>query len=269
MRKVKIRNLSRVIILLVVFALVFGSCAILIPPVSSQVGALGITETGIDSALPSWVNLNPPNPPEPRVGHTMFDLPGHGLAVLFGGSSSATVFADTWEFHYDTNTWTNLNALNSPPPLTGQGMVYDPDLDKVILFGGASDALTPTSMQTWSYNYASNSWTALNTSNPPPPRAVPGMAYDPVHYKMILFGGRSGFPPAGDSMGDCWSYDPASNTWTNLNPASAPTAREAMGMVWVPGWNRVLLFGSHNGGVPGFSLTKPGPTTRIPTYGAI
>jgi hypothetical protein len=77
------------------------------------------------------------------------------------------------------------------------------------------------------------------------------MVYDPVHHKVILFGGRTGFPPAGDSMGDMWSYDPASNAWTKLNPTSLPTAREAMGMVWVSSWNRVLLFGGHNGGVPG------------------
>ncbi len=250
MRKV-IKYLPRIVILLVVFTLVFGSCAILIPPASSENGATGITKTWLDSATPAWVNLNPSNPPPPRVGHTMADLPERNLAILFGGSSGSAVYADTWEFRYDTNTWTNRNALNSPPPLAGQGMVYAPDLDKIILFGGSSDAQTATSTQTWSYDYGSNSWTALNASNPPPPRAVPGMIYDPVHHKVILFGGRSGFPPAGDSMGDCWSYDPAGNAWTNLNPTSVPTAREAMGMVWVSGWNRALLFGGHNGGVPG------------------
>jgi len=251
MRKSRIKNLSRIIILLVVFALVFGSCAILIPPANSENGATGITETGIDSAPAAWVNLNPSAPPPPRVGHTMADLPGRNLAILFGGCSGSAVYADTWEFHYDTNTWTNRNALNFPPPLTGQGMVYASDLDKVILFGGSGDGLTTTSTQTWCYDYNSNSWTALNASNPPPPRAVPGMIYDPVHHKVILFGGRSSFPPEGDSLGDCWSYDLASNAWTNLNPTSAPTAREAVGMVWVSEWNRALLFGGHNGGIPG------------------
>jgi hypothetical protein len=157
MRKI-IKYLPQIIILLVIFALVFGSCAFFISPVNSEKRPLHIVEAAIDSFSPSWVNLNPANPPDPRVGHSMVDLPG--------GSSGTTVLADTWEFRYDTNTWGNRNALNPPPPLSGQEMVYDPDIDKIILFGGTSDAQTPTSTQTWSYDYGSNSWAALNALNP-------------------------------------------------------------------------------------------------------
>ncbi len=88
-------------------------------------------------------------------------------------------------------------------------------------------------------------WTKLDpTGEVPPGRDYHSMVYDSGADRLILFGGWNG------SMvfNDTWAYDPASNTWSKLNPAGdVPPARDYLSMVCDPATGKTILFGGFDG----------------------
>ena len=60
--------------------------------------------------------------------------------ILFGGDSRPIQFhqGDTWAYDLDTNSWTDMNPATSPAERALPAMAYDPQSDRVILFGGWS-----------------------------------------------------------------------------------------------------------------------------------
>jgi N-acetylneuraminic acid mutarotase len=136
--------------------------------------------------------------------------------------------------------WALLEPAGAVPTARdGHGMVYDTARGKYILFGGyAADTLLN---DTWEYDPVANAWTNLNPSGElPSARGSFGMAYDEARGQVILFGGWS----EDLQLDDTWAYDPAVNTWTQLNPGGEiPTARAYHYMVYDPGTDKVILFG--------------------------
>jgi hypothetical protein len=132
-----------------------------------------------------------------------------------------------------TNTWTNRTSGTQPPPSFWGGMVYDPVLDRVILFGGLDS--TGAINDTW--EYAHGAWAQVNTSVAPSPRRAAAMAYDPATRSIILFGGAD----TNTGMGDTWSYN--ASGWTQLSPATSPSARAGASMIFDPNLKELILFG--------------------------
>jgi len=136
---------------------------------------------------------------------------------------------DTWSYDYATNTWTNMTALGSYsevdgplPSLQQHAMVYDPDADLTLMFGGMLSSGV-CSNDTWSYDYTTNIWTKMNAlgsygevDGTLSPRACMKMVYDSSAQRVIMFSGASndGF------FNDTWTYDASTNTWTNMSPAT-------------------------------------------------
>ena len=155
-------------------------------------------------------------------------------------------------------TWTNLNPSGDVPhKRSGQSMIYNPDTGKVILFGGCPGATLEGSTvteqkytafnDTWAYDPAANTWTNLEPSGDvPSAREQYSMAYDSGTGKVIVFGGYD--PKTGYGLADTWAYDPAANTWTNLNPSGdALGKRWGASMVYDPSSGKMILFGGPSG----------------------
>ena len=84
-----------------------------------------------------------------------------------------------------------------PPPRYEVPLPYDPDHQRLILFGGWRDLPAPDLggwlNDTWAYDAAANAWTDLKPGGElPPVRQSYGMVYDPTTRRMILFGGIGG-----------------------------------------------------------------------------
>ena len=77
----------------------------------------------------------------------------------------------------------------------------------------------------------------------PSPRIHFGMAYDAESDRIILFGGTSEGEGVGDLYDDTWSYDLNLNTWTDMNPAEAPSPRSDFAMAYDAESDRVVAFG--------------------------
>ncbi|MBN1965892.1 MAG: SH3 domain-containing protein [Anaerolineae bacterium] len=68
--------------------------------------------------------------------------------------------------------------------------------------------------------------TLVNVSGPTPaPRGYHCMTYDVESDRVILFGGEIGPPPL-PPLNDTWSYEVATNTWTQMAPAQSPSPGE-------------------------------------------
>jgi N-acetylneuraminic acid mutarotase len=206
-----------------------------------------VTTTTTEAGPATWTDLSPAGAvPEARDGHAMVYDPSTGKVILFSGYGFNTAFNDTWLYDPDTNTWTDAAPAGSVPDGGSYApMVYDPISGRAILFGGWS--LDRQLGGTWVYDPIENTWTDLAPAgSAPSARSGHSMAYDPLNDKVILFGGWE--METETVFGDTWSYDPKTNTWTELSPAgSVPPARDGHTMVYAEYEGLIFLFGGYNG----------------------
>jgi hypothetical protein len=115
------------------------------------------------------------------------------VTVLFGGLTTSTVLADTWE--WNGQAW-NQRAIAGPPARSEHQMAYDAARAMVVLFGGrnqSGDRLDDT----WEYDGAT--WRQSRARGPAARSGHP-MAFDAVRAEVVLFGGVS-------SPGTTWPND--------------------------------------------------------------
>ncbi|MCW3978714.1 MAG: hypothetical protein NWF12_03100 [Candidatus Bathyarchaeota archaeon] len=76
----------------------------------------------------------------------------------------------------------------------------------------------------------------------PSPRFGHRMAYDPMNERVLLFGGAI-WENRYTFFDDLWSYDPSTNTWTEVEGGPGPSGRFNHMMVYVPDRHQLFLFG--------------------------
>jgi len=173
----------------------------------------------------------------------VYDATNHKF-ILFGSG-------ETWLYDDQASTWRNLLPVDGPSKRDQQAMIWEDTQAKAILFGGFANAFALK--DTWAYDSASNTWVNRSPVDSPPTLRRHAMVYDPIHQKVILFGGYNGTR----YLNETWSYDYATNQWTNLNPSNPPPARGCHGMSYDQAHERVLLFGGWD---------QVGPTVRGDTW---
>lgn len=187
----------------------------------------------------TWTQLFPSSSPSPRGFSSMaFDV-ADGYAVLFGGeNTTGTIFGDTWTYVH--GQWTNITPLSSPPARLGADMAYDPATSSVIMFGGVNVSGVAVA-DTWSFSQGA--WTELFPSGSPPPNVAGGFAYDAADGYLLLDGGSHNNSNYGE-VSTSWRF--ASDSWTQLTPATHPPATIAPGESYDPLTQSVLLMGGED-----------------------
>ena len=206
-----------------------------------------------DRATNTWAQLSPVGAsPSARCRFAMTYDKARGKVILFGGYEDPTdrCLSDTWSLDLATQTWTDLSPAGPVPSARGwTQMVYDETNGKVILFGGWGEDAGVDLNDTWAYDPVANAWTELHPAgDTPSPREPCPLVYDPASGRVILFGGTN------DSTDNCtddtWSFDLATQTWTNLNPnGPGPYARGWSSMVYDSVAGKVILFGGWGGSI--------------------
>jgi N-acetylneuraminic acid mutarotase len=228
-------------------------------PATNKVIMFGGTSNGTflndtrayDPTANTWTNLNPTGAlPSPRWAHSMVYDSTTGKVILFGGMSGPVGnpdFNDTWAYDPTANTWTKLSPAGAVPSARDSfSMVYDQATNRVILFGGVG-ARSPELNDTWVYDPTANTWSNLSPAGTlPPVRYSPAMVYEATGGRVLMFGGEFGKSGA---LNDTWAYDPAANTWTNLNPPGALPYPSARVMVYDSASNKVIMFGGNSSNV--------------------
>lgn len=205
--------------------------------------------TGYDG--PYWGSLTPN--PGGRLSPASAFSTRDNMLLLFAGNSSSN---DTWAFDVTTKKWIkklSSGSAGSPPPLSQllNGFIYDPINDVFVLHGGRCMDNAPKcangyyrpNPDTWVYRYSTNTWTKMNPAGGPGPREQQVMYYDPVNRGIVLFGGRT---LDGTLKNDLWFYDYPSNTWTDITPATSPSARVLAAATYDPKAGLGVLFSGNS-----------------------
>ena len=179
-----------------------------------------------------WRQAQPALTPPARFDNAYAYDPYRARLVMYGGNPGRS---DTWE--WDGRTWREVVTTRSPGTRASTGMAFDLARARVVLFGGAGAA--GAGDDTWEYDGVD--WVQRLPATSPPPRSTHGMSYDAARHVTVVFGG--GAEQAGPfvPLGDTWEYD--GTTWTERTPATAPSARGHVSMVYDVARRRTVLQG--------------------------
>ncbi len=162
-----------------------------------------------------WTNVTTAHSPSPRAfAGLAFDAnTSDNYTVLFGGNDASTVFGDTWVFHGQNHTWSQLAPIAAPAAVTGASFVFDRHIGYAVLFGGLLPNGTYSSA-TW--EYLNGVWTQPVELISPPARAFAGMTYDRASnvLALVLFGGNSSL----GYLGDTWEF--VGQSWVEISPGT-------------------------------------------------
>ena len=179
----------------------------------------------VDAVLKVWTSDTDWN--EPGAVFTATEVVGTGAAAKV-------------DLLRDQIDWKNNNPpAPTPGTIESQSMTFIPYDNVTLLFGGYNGAYLD---KTWEYDQALNTWTEITTTPKPTGRQSAGLSYDPVENVAVLFGG---IDLDGNFRTDTWTYDPASNTWTNVTPVSSPPSLVDFALVYHASASRHILYGQN------------------------
>jgi hypothetical protein len=145
--------------------------------------------------------------------------------------------AETWAFDPDSATWSRRadvpNTLELGYP-AGWAMAFEPGDGRTWLFAETAMLAYDAVADEWTVAQRDPGWPTTTTLGDvevdPVARLVDTMVVDPINNRLVVIGGlvrRSGDPVGGFEFenstlptDDVWAYDPATNGWTLLLPAS-------------------------------------------------
>ncbi len=130
-----------------------------------------------------------------------------------------------------------------PPALHLEGLAFDADRGRLVLFGGsvsrAQEVIRPT--ETWEWDGRGWRVAVPEGAAGPVGRVAHGMAYDPVARRTVLYGGvrDTAFNTPGIPLCDTWFLD--GRGWTPAPQAGCPTNRAPSTAVWDAARQAMLL----------------------------
>jgi hypothetical protein len=138
----------------------------------------------------------------------------------------------TWCYDPNTNTWEGRSTPGSPKNALAAVWVYAKAYGKCVYMSRDTlvDSLNCELAVTWTYDYAANTWTRLNSTLNPPMRVGAAACWDPVNNLVIVHGGTGGekgtygyaYRGGGVVLEDTWTLDLSTGQWTPLLSAGKP-----------------------------------------------
>lgn len=123
-----------------------------------------------DATTTTWESLDSSETSGPRYWYGLaFDTHQNELIVFGGTDLGPEIFQsnETWVYSFPNNQWTDVTRENRPPACSLQSMVYDPENQKVILFGGLAFESSEIYGIVWIYDTKTQEWTDLELGEIP------------------------------------------------------------------------------------------------------
>jgi hypothetical protein len=192
----------------------------------------------------SWSRRDPSPAarPEVRFGSAVAYDDATGEAVLFGGyrftGGLQQGLADT---HAWTGTeWIERSPLLSPSARYFHALAADPDRDRLILFGGIDDSVSPPfSGELWEWDGRTASWIGpLGSRGGPSGRHSTAIAFDSLRSRILIHGGSDN-----STQADVWEWLGAAARWQQVETLSRPSARAAHAIAYEPDRKVIVAYG--------------------------
>jgi hypothetical protein len=211
---------------------------------------------------PTWTQLFPTGTlPTPRSNHSaVYDVTTNRMIAFAGiDACSPNYLNDVWVLSNanglgGTPAWTQLAIAGARPGLrSGQSAVYDPNTNRMIIYGGTNqfngfdDVWVLTDANGLAVN-GSPHWTRLPVSGGPGLRASHTAVYDAETNKMFVFGGGS------PETNDVWVLSHANGlggapAWHLLTPVGGPPPARILhtAVYYNPARHRMTIFSGSAG----------------------
>jgi len=193
----------------------------------------------------TWTRILPSGTsPQPLSGATIVIDYASNRLILFGGEDGRGAKNDVWELNIQTLTWQQLNPTGSlPPPRFLHRAVYDPDQNKMIIFGGTNSSIFYGDIWSLDLTSGSENWQQLYPSgNPPGERCGFFGDYAAPERMVIGFGWKysGGFT----YYNDVWILHLNNLTWERIYPTdSAVEGRRGPCGAYDPYNEQIIIFG--------------------------
>jgi hypothetical protein len=219
-------------------------------------------DTWIWRGWSGWTPLATSFPPPAVAFASIAYDPWSEAVVLFGGclAPSCTSYnTETWELA--GGEWSEVGPLLGPGARSGASAVYDPDGQRILLFGGYD--LGAYLNDTWSFY--EGSWTNVTPAHSPPAREDAAAVVDPTGSTVLLFGGQG----SKGSFNDSWALEVAPSVSIRSSVTTAETSAPVSWSVDVSGgtapYSITVSFG--DGTLESFSGSGPN-FTAVHTFGS-
>jgi N-acetylneuraminic acid mutarotase len=183
-----------------------------------------------DSASNTWAKMNPATHPQARYGGVMVYDSYTEKCLLFGGHMVQTTAPynslgyenEIWAYDYAADNWEKIPTTTKPPARYWHELAYDPEGNRIILFGGSQGGGNDLS-DTWIYSCREAKWTQVSSTVSPSMRSQPSMAYDMQTKRTFMFGGADFTASTTFTYyNDIWVLD-QNNQWKQAVAKEQPT----------------------------------------------
>lgn len=183
----------------------------------------------------NWIQLHPTTQPTDPGAEYFFTFGSDARSrqvLAFGGCCAQSLLpSQTWS--WDGSSWAKLRPTIMPSKRTGVNFVFDPAIEKLVLFGGYVNGSGNQSNDLWTWD--GRSWVhEYPDGSPPADLANAAIGYDGSHKTVVLLA-RSGKYDV-----QTWTWD--GHNWTQQQPAVQPPATVAYDMAWDEATSQLVLF---------------------------
>jgi hypothetical protein len=194
-----------------------------------------------------WQNMTPSQGPAPearRNGTAIYEPIGRRV-IIFGGVGERGFLNDLWAFDIDTNSWTQLEPIGTPPaPRLGHNAVYDPVGHQMVVWAGQQGSRFFD--DTWTLDLTTLEWRNVSPAIRPRARYGSASVFDPVERALVQF---AGFTSESRRFQDTQAFDLDTNTWQDLTPpGEKPQIRCLHTAAFDPASRRLIIYGGQRNG---------------------
>lgn len=184
----------------------------------------------------AWRRLSA-NGPKARSHHSFTANEDGSIVFLFGGKARGAVLRDAWAYERSTKLWQPLP--NGPQARFGHSAAFVDG--HLVIFGGQSG--NTFFNDTWVFDPVHGKWTKLSVGKAPAARY--GASATTIARSMTISHGFSS-----GRFDDTWAL---SQRWADVSPPRSsprPFKRCLHRAVYLPGLQRMVLFGGQTDGTP-------------------